>query len=54
MRAFRAFFMRAGFERELKRKSDRHRFHCRRELEAFKDYLTKIGEGDQAGQAQMV
>jgi hypothetical protein len=44
----------ARIERELKRKTARHRFQGKRGLEAFDDWLAQIGAADQARQAQMV
>ncbi len=38
----------------LKRKADRHRFQVERGLNAFNDWLTQIGEGDQSSQARAV
>jgi methylenetetrahydrofolate--tRNA-(uracil-5-)-methyltransferase len=40
--------------RRLKRKADRHRFQVERGLSAFNDWLARIGEREQSGQAQTV
>jgi hypothetical protein len=41
----------AGFEGELKRKADFHRFQIERRLKAFNGLLAQIGEGVRAAQA---
>jgi hypothetical protein len=50
----RAFFLRARFERELKRKASQQRFQGEHGLEAFDDWPAQIGTADQASQAQTV